>query len=454
MRVDRSITARVAEYRDVKKFSFVVEYPPPIIRLSIEGNDVLRKPSLELYVHIPDCPYICDFCSFFKLKQLSYNERDRYVASIQRELGLYLEKSDLAHRTISSIFFGGGTPTQLSPKQFSQLLTHFKNTLPFSEETEITSESTPDTLDDALLSTMIQGGIHRLSIGVQDFHNEILLARHRGHSGQEAIDSYQRARNHGFESINIDLMYRLPKQTLKLWDENLDILRDLKPDYVTLYHLRKERRTSLGKKEETIFPSKEEAIEMYVRALEFLTDLGYIQISPNQFALPKKEFRQQEQKWHFGSELIGLGASAYSWFNGFTYRNIGRFGEHMPQSLEDYMSRIESGNLAVESGVRVTTEEQMRRFAVFGIKTSGINKPSGGINKKLFFDRFGISIKIPLGDKIEDLKKKRLLEEDENVIRLSLGGLIIAEEVATMFYSGNVHKELQETDNRFGRDGL
>ena len=301
---------------------------------------------------------------------------------------------------------------------------------------------------------MIQGGINRLSIGVQDFHDEVLAARHRGHTGQEAIDSYHRARKHGFERINIDLMYRLPKQTLGLWDETLCIIGDLKPDYVTLYHLRKERRTTLSKRNESLFPSKEEAMEMYIRALEFLIDTGYIQISPNQFALPQKEFRQQEQKWHFGSELIGLGASAYSWFNGFTYRNVGRFGENMRKSLEDYISRIESGSLAVESGERLTAEEQMIRFAVFGIKTSGINKPSGGIDKKLFFDRFGVPIDIPLGDKIEDLKNKGLLEKDEDVIRLSLGGLIIAEEIAAMFYSSKVNRRLEELGNKFGRDGL
>ncbi|MDO8481231.1 MAG: coproporphyrinogen-III oxidase family protein [Nanoarchaeota archaeon] len=463
MRLDRQVIRAVSQFRDAEQYSFVVEYPPPLVRPRISETDILSKspsdsgsgnPPIEVYVHIPDCPYICDFCSFYKFSRLSEQERDRYVSAVQKEVDIYVERSDLATRTVTSVFFGGGTPTRLSPDQLSRLLAHLAGKLRLSEDVEVTVESSPDTLDNEILESMLRGGVNRLSIGVQDFHDPVLAARHRGHTGQQAIDAYHRARTLGFENINIDLIYRLPQQTLAGWDQNLQVIRDLAPDYATFYHLRKERRTSLGKKKEACFPTKEEAMEMYLRALETLVGMNYLQISPNQFAAPKKEFRQQEHKWHRGSELLGLGASAYSWFNGFAYRNVGRFGTNMRKDLTTYLSTIESGHLAVESGERPTAQEQMRRFALFGLKTSGINRPSGGIDKQLFLERFGVSLEAILGDAIQDLKTKGLVEEDAQTLRLTLGGLLVAEEVATLLYSSAMNNRLKKVKNTFGRDGL
>jgi oxygen-independent coproporphyrinogen-3 oxidase len=454
MNIDRSIIGQVARFRDVEKYSFVVDYPPPILRSQLNGVRVLEKPPVEVYIHIPECPYICDFCSFFKLRGMGEDQKERYVKVVEKEVAIYLEKSDLKLRNINSLFLGGGTPTTLSPKQFLHLINYLRTNLNFADEIEVTSESTPDTLTDEILEAMKESGVNRLSIGVQDFNDEVLAARNRGHTGQQAIDAFKKARFHGFNKINIDLMYRLPKQSLERWEYNLKIIGELRPDYVTLYHLRKEKRTSLSRYDESIFPSKEESMKMYLIALSFLVGLGYVQISPNQFALPQEEFKQQEHKWHFGSELLGLGVSAYSWFNGYSYRNIGRFGMGIVQSVEDYMKRIESGWLAIESGEKISLKEQMHRFAVLAIKTSGINREDAGIDKRLFFERFGVPIQAVFGETLEDLKKKGLIEETDNFIRLTLRGLIVAEEVATMFYSEDVKRRLRELDDPFGRNGL
>jgi oxygen-independent coproporphyrinogen-3 oxidase len=195
-------------------------------------------------------------------------------------------------------------------------------------------------------------------------------------------------------------------------------------------------------------------MEMYLMALEVLVGLGYIQISPNQFALPQKEFKQQEHKWHLDSELLGLGASAYSWFNGRAYRNVGKFGKSIRQDIETYMQMVENGQLPIESGEIITAIEQMSRFAVLAIKTSGINREDGGIDKKLFYERFGVHVHDVFGEVLERLKGDELIEETDNFIRLTLGGLIIAEEVATMFYSDDVKRTLKELDDPFGRNGL
>lgn len=452
--MDRKVIGQVAKFRSIEKFSFIVDYPPPLVRQPLNGAIILEKPPVEVYVHIPECPYICDFCSFFKLKGLGKEQRDRYVAALEKEISIYLENSDLKSRQISSLFFGGGTPTTLSSRQFTKILTFLRTNLNFADDIEITAESTPDTLNDEMLEAMKESGVNRLSIGIQDFNDDVLQARNRGHTGQEAIESFHRGRKHGFDKINIDLIYRLPKQSLDNWERNLEVIEELRPDYVTIYHLRKERRSSLSNLDELNFPSKEEAMEMYLMALEFLINLGYAQISPNQFALPQKEFKQQERKWHLGSELLGLGVSAYSWFNGHTYRNVGSFGKDARQNLETYMQMVENWQLPVESGERLTTMEQMSRFAVFGIKTSGINREDGGINKMLFFQRFGVPVEYIFRDVLNDLKEKCLIEETYGFIRLTLGGLIVAEEVAAMFYSEDVKRRLKDVGDAFGRNGL
>ena len=456
MKIDRSVIESVSSLRDVENYSFIVDYIPPMVRTSFSEHEIFIQPSqddspTEVYVHIPDCPYICDFCSFFKLRQINEDERDRYVSAVKSELDIYLQRSNLSSRPVRSLFFGGGTPTRLNSTQFSELLNYLQDKLHLDESVEISSESTPDTLDNEILKTMRDNGVNRLSIGVQDFNDEVLHARRRGHTRQQAIDSYKRARTHGFDRINIDLIYRLPKQNLENWEHTLKITGELRPDYVTLYHLRKEQRTSLGKKDESEFPSREEAMEMYLIGLESLVDSGYIQISPNQFALPSKKFKQQEGKWSMNNELLGLGVSAYSFFNGCSYRNLGKFGNK--RDLDDYIDRLNLGNLAVETGQRLSEHEKACRFAVFGIKTSGING-NGGINKKLFTERFGVPIHDIFEKVLFELEKDHLIKETAEFIRLTLGGLIVSEEISARFYSEEVKGKLKAIEDSFGRKGL
>ena len=450
--MDKRVIDRVAKFRDVGEYSFIVEYPPPLVRPALTEMDVLHRPGVELYIHIPDCPYICDFCSFYKVKQMSDEMRDKYLSAVEKELDFYLAKTDLKSRKVASVFFGGGTPTRLTPAEFSGIVGVLRDKLNLADGVEITAESTPDTLTDGILAAMREAGVNRLSIGVQDFNDEVLEARKRGHTGMQAVEAFERARSHGFDSINIDLMYRLPLQTLANWEKNLEIIGRLRPEYVTLYHLRKEKRTLLGKQDESKFPTKEEAMEMYLRSLEFLVGAGYAQIAPNQFAKPGKTFVQQERKWHEDSELLGLGVSSYSWFNGRSYRNIGRFGT--PHGVNEYIEAIEAGKLPIESGEKITPLEHMCHFAVFGIKTSGVNRPDGGIDKQLFLQKFGVPIEMVFSEVLEKLKKEELVTETAARIQLTIGGLIVAEEVATMFYSKSVQERLEQVGNKFGREGL
>ena len=285
---------------------------------------------------------------------------------------------------------------------------------------------------------------NRLSIGVQDFNDDTLAYIGRRHTGKQATEALEKARKRGFKRINIDLIYGLPTQTIESWRINLAIVKDLMPEYVTTYHLRREKGTPIGRLDPSDFPSKEES--MYLESLERLVMLGYIQIAPNQFALPTHTFVQQENKWKRGDELVGLGASAYSFFEGFVYYNV--------RSIERYAELVEEGKLPIWIGEKVPIRDLMRRNLIFGLKTSGINRDDGGLNKRIFKNGFGISPNLVFNDELERLKELELIEEKGDFIRLTLKGLVLSEEVCRELYSQEIKTQLDKIEDKFGRGGL
>ena len=255
--------------------------------------------------------------------------------------------------------------TILRIDQIKWLMRLIRKNLRVSKNVEITIESSPETLTAKKLFSYLEYGINRISIGVQDFNDDILRFVMRRHTGKMAIEAIEKARKAGFKKINIDLIYGLPRQTINHWKNNLSIISKLRPEYITIYHLRREKGTVIATLKKSEFPSKEEIIKMYLEGLNRLKELGYIQIAPDQFASPGNIFEQQENKWKVGKELIGLGASGYSFFNGFVYYNA--------RSIKDYSKLVQEGKLPVWLGKEVSAKELMRRTLIFGLKTSGIN---------------------------------------------------------------------------------
>lgn len=185
---------------------------------------------------------------------------------------------------------------------------------------------------------------------------------------------------------------------------------------------------------------------MYLESIKKLTLLGYIQIAPNQFALPGNTYKQQEHKWKEWQELIGLGVSAYSFFNGFVYYNI--------RSIKEYDKLLQEGKLPVWIGKRISIKELLRRSLIFGLKTSGINRQNSGFDKRIFEERFGISPELVFGKELERLKRLELIRDNGNFIKLTLKGSVLSEEICRELYSDDVKARLEEIGDKFGRGGL
>lgn len=434
--------------RDLKNYSFIVQYPPPFTLPLIDQVNFLKNPELGVYIHIPFCsgPKKCDYCKYFSIPSAPEDLKDRFIESLFKEIEIYGEKTDLLQRPVPTLYFGGGTPTYLSPKQLEKLVRGVKSNFLLEENAEISCEVSPETTTKERLEILLHNGINRISVGVQDFNDDVLTYIGRRHNSEKALESIKTAREVGFERINIDLIYGLPKQTIDKWNHNLDIIENIKPSYVTTYHLRREKATPIRHFPESDFPSKEENMYMYLSGLERLTKLGYLQVAVNQFALPGFEFKDQENKWKRQSELLGLGPSAYSFNRGIVYHNL--------RSFYDYERLTNNKILPVWIGKKVSTKELMRRILIFGLKTSGINRQDGGLDKRLFEERFGISPEVVFGTELNRLKGLGLIKDDKNFVKLTLTGLVLSEEVCRGLYSDDVKDILNKVEDKFGRGGL
>jgi oxygen-independent coproporphyrinogen-3 oxidase len=265
-----------------------------------------------LYIHIPFCRKKCNYCDFVSFAGRE-SEIDNYVDQIVAKL---LNSSlVIRHSSLSTIFFGGGTPTLLAPKHFEHILKNVGTTfMVVRDGPEITTEANPGTADLAKLKALRQLGINRLSIGVQSFNDRHLQVLGRIHNGKSAKRFYHDARVAGFTNINLDLIYGLPNQTLAEWQNDLQTAISLKPDHLACYNLQIEEGTPLHEELQNSnlkLPNNETELKMYRLTIKTLTAAGYKHYEIANFAKPGFECQHNLNYWRNG-RFIGIGTGAKS----------------------------------------------------------------------------------------------------------------------------------------------
>ncbi|MFA6170512.1 MAG: radical SAM family heme chaperone HemW [Candidatus Margulisiibacteriota bacterium] len=295
----------------------------------------------SLYIHLPFCKKKCNYCDF-----VSYAGKeeliDEYVETLIQEIKLQLPTLDAP---LSTIFFGGGTPTLLEPKHYEKILTTLSwkpatmsSRLP---EIEITIEANPGTADLNKLKELRSLGINRLSIGIQSFHDHHLQTLGRIHSSSQALHFYEDARAVGFENISLDLIFALPDQSFEEWKKDLQQAIALNPEHLSAYSLQIEEGTpfwemtndKLKMKNEgkaLNLPTEEVALAMYEYTIEALWLTGYKHYEISNFAKAGKECRHNLHYWQMGNWL-GVGAGAHSHVDGKLWANV--------DSIEEYLIR-------------------------------------------------------------------------------------------------------------------
>lgn len=263
-----------------------------------------------LYFHIPFCKRICSYCDFYKVGALEL--LPRVVESMHRELD---ERSSyLSERRLTSIYFGGGTPSLVAPDDIEQLINHAREIFDCSKVEEVTIEANPDDITEEYVAALKSTSVNRVSLGIQSFDDRVLQFMNRRHTGTEAEEAVKRLRMIGINNISIDLIFGIAGFGTSHLDESLQRAINLDVEHISAYHLTIEERTRLGmlmRKGEYTPISDEESEREFLRVHNALCGAGYDHYEVSNFAKPNLRARHNSAYWQ-GVEYLGIGAGAHS----------------------------------------------------------------------------------------------------------------------------------------------
>jgi oxygen-independent coproporphyrinogen-3 oxidase len=326
---------------------------------------------LSVYVHLPFCESLCWYCGCNKVVTRDRTRSAQYIKDLEKEMALLAPLLG-ADRAISQMHWGGGTPTFLAREEMRALAGALDRTFQRSGDCECAIEVDPRSAPAGTMAFLAELGFNRASLGVQDFDPQVQKAVHRIQGEDETRRVVGEARAAGFRSVNIDLIYGLPKQTLDSFDRTLDKVVMLDPDRIALYsyaHLPKvfkpQRRI-----EESNLPSAEAKLQILSLAIGRLTRAGYLYIGMDHFARPDDELALAQAQGRLqrnfqgystrrGSDLIGLGVSAIGAIGPTYYQNR--------KVLEDYHAELDAGRLPVARGIELSQDDLVRRAVIHAL---------------------------------------------------------------------------------------
>jgi oxygen-independent coproporphyrinogen III oxidase len=360
----------------------------------------------HLYVHIPFCPKICPYCSFYK----EASDRNK-VQGFLDSLLLELDRFGSERLTVRTIFFGGGTPSALSPSQLDFLLSGLRARLDLSNLTEWTLEMNPATVSLEKARLLLSLGVNRISMGVQSWNPEILQRLGRVHSAAQARRSYHLLRDAGFENVNLDLIFGVPGQSHSQWLESLSETVAMEPDHISAYCLTYEEDTEFFRRFQSgeFRPDANEDADFFSTTMDFLDGHGFEQYEISNYARPGYECRHNLAYWH-GQDYLGIGPSAFSTVGRSRWQNIA--------DTQGYIERVmrEDSVKSFEETLEGITRDTER--IVFGLRTNhGILRSQIGQQTA----------------ELSDLEKAGYVETVGNYIRLTKAGRLLADEIGTLF---------------------
>lgn len=373
---------------------------------------------LGIYIHIPFCVKKCPYCDFTSFTPEAVPERE-YVSALIKELEARRE----ADGRVETIYFGGGTPSLLSPTSVETILSAISNQFEVSKP-EITIEANPGTIDLVKLKGYRDSGVTRLSIGFQSLNDKFLAVLGRIHTREEALAAFDAARKAGFENIGIDLIHSKPGETLSNWEKELNEAASLRPEHISAYSLTIEEETHFGHLQEKgllTLPSEEAQVEMFLATQEVLTAAGYEHYEVSNYALPGFRSRHNQIYWK-GGEYLGLGVSAHS------YRGLDwGIRKANTNNLAEYFKLLEEkGNAVIEEEI-LSKEKAMGETVFLGLRMLE------GIDLGVFTERFGVGIEEAFADAVGELTDKGFLEIIQGHLRLTKKGLLLLNEVSVKF---------------------
>ncbi|MGV8943361.1 oxygen-independent coproporphyrinogen III oxidase [Thermomonas sp.] len=334
------------------------------VALASNGDPIPRR--LSLYVHVPFCNSPCFYCGCNRIITRDTARGDAYLVRLYREIALAATLFD-RDREVIQLHFGGGTPNFLSPAQLHEVVDTLRSHFRFSDsdERDISIELDPRFVNASDIAGLARAGFNRASFGVQDFDPDVQVAVNRIQSVEETRAVVDACRANGFKSVNVDLIYGLPKQNLDGFARTLDIVADMRPDRVAVYGYAHMPRMFKAQNQilESDLPNPETRLNLLQLAIERLTAAGYLYIGMDHFALPDDELALAQARGslhrnfmgyttHADSDLVGLGVSAIS--------HIGDSFSQNPRDLVSWQAALDDGRLPVFRGMRMDEDDQLR----------------------------------------------------------------------------------------------
>ncbi len=372
---------------------------------------------LGLYLHIPFCASICNYCNFNRgLFQTGLKER--YVRALEQEIRSHAGEAGVRADTI---YFGGGTPSLLDPEEIGRLIRACRETFDITADAEVTLETNPETSSPARLENFRAAGVNRVSFGVQSFRDAELARLGRMHSAQRACDALGEARGAGFDNISLDVMMWLPQQSAEDWRATIDRLVELRPDHVSLYLLElypnAPIRDEMARAGWSQAPD-EDAAEMYLRGLAALDAAGYAQYQISNVALPRRQSRHNLKYWTDG-EWLGLGCGAHSTRDGMRWKNV--------SATADYVDRVRGGLSTIVERRTMTLEERLEDALFTGLRLCA------GVDLTAVGARYGVDAWGRFGAALQPFVEAGVVRREDSRVRLTREGMLVANEVMQIF---------------------
>lgn len=376
--------------------------------------------SLGLYVHIPFCSAICNYCNFNR-GLFDAALKEQYVVALRREIGAKGDRS-----AADTIFFGGGTPSLLEPSEIAAIISACQSAFDVASDAEITLEANPETVTPERLAGFRAAGVNRLSFGVQSFRDDELQRLSRLHSASRAGEAFAMARAAGFDNISLDLMMWLPQQSIAQWLESVDALIALGPDHASLYILElypnAPLREAMARSKWSLAPD-DDAAEMYLEAMTRLDHAGYDQYEISNVARPGRESRHNLKYWTDG-EWLGLGCGAHSTRRAVRWKNL--------SSTTEYIAAVVAGGQLEVERRELSRHEGLEEALFTGLRLAG------GIDLNAMKVRYGADVWALYGCELERFRDAGLLIYDGRFLRLSRAGMLLANEIMSLFLSSPV----------------
>ncbi len=374
-----------------------------------------KKFAPMIYFHIPFCKQACHYCDFHFSTSLKY--KDEMLLAMKNELNI--RSSYLEDKKISSIYFGGGTPSILEADEISQLIDEVGKHFEITDQAEITLEANPDDLHKSKVQALRNTAVNRFSIGIQSFFEEDLLWMNRAHHAEEARSSIMRVQDAGFENITCDLIYGYPLLTNQKWKANMQQLIDFQVPHISSYSMTVEKKTALDhliNKGKTPPLNEEQSAEQMLMLMDTLTAAGYDHYEISNFAKPGKYAQHNSNYWK-GKHYLGIGPSAHS-FNGNS-----RSWNIANNAL--YTKALLSKELAQETET-LSKEDQFNEYVMTSLRTIW------GIDQQYIIRTFGSDYNNELLKNIQPyLENGEVHVSKEQTITLTPKGKLIADQIAS-----------------------